>query len=617
MANMTTSIVMQLVDRVTSPVRRITQSLRGISARAGLSRLGQQAQQVGSRLGVVTREALALGRRLGTLGAVIGAGSLFGLARMVPAMTKASDEIRLSAQRLGVGTTALQEWMYVARQFGVDNGMLVRSMQTLQVNTDEFIMTAKGPAADAFKRLGIDYKQIRQTKGNADKLFALVADHLRNVKNSAERQNIAQALFGGGGRQLAGMVAASKKEIEEMKATAHEVGAVLTDEQIAQAKEYNDGMDDLGLRLAGIRDTIVGGLLPAINEWVKRLNDWVSANRALIATRVEAWLRTVWGAAQAVGAGVRYAADMVGGFGNLALWLAGFVAIRLVIALGLAVASTIKLGWALIVTAGRGVMFLGSGLLGLTKSLLGLAARAIPAVIAGIRAVSVAFLTTPIGWIVGGIALVAGAAYLIYKNWDGVSAWFSAMWERIKAFFSQGPVEVAKQLLAFSPAGLIYTHWDGITQWASGLWSDVKKVFSEGIDGVFGVFETKSLVDTGTKWVGGLWDGIKSRWDQLTAWLRNKVDELTGWMPDWARDKLGLGSMQMPQASGSPEARLGAPVANANTPVAAAVAQRSRVDVGGRLKIQVDSEGRARVKEARSSGGLGFDVDSGVLGVAG
>lgn len=616
MANMTTSIVMQLVDRVTSPVRRITQSLRSISARAGLSRLGQQAGRVGVQLGRATREALALGRRLGTLGAILGAGSLFGLARMVPAMTKASDEIRLSAQRLGVGTTALQEWMYVARQFGVDNGMLVRSMQTLQVNTDEFIMTAKGPAADAFKRLGIDYKQIRQTKGNADKLFALVSDHLRNIKNAAERQNIAQALFGGGGRQLAGMLAAGKDEIADMKATAHEVGAVLTDEQIRQAKEYNDGMDDLGLRMAGIRDTIVGGLLPAINEWVKGLNDWVSANKALIATRVEAWLKTVWGAVKTVGAVIGRVADAVGGFGNLLLWIAGFAAIRFLFAMTMAAIETVKFGRILIMSAGRGVMFLGSGLLGLTKTMLGMAARAIPAVIAGIRAVSVAFLTTPIGWIVGGIALVAGAAYLIYKNWDGVSAWFSAMWERIKAFFSQAPIEIAKQLLAFSPAGLIYTHWDGITQWATSLWADVKKVFSSGIDGVFGIFETKSLVDTGTKWVGGLWDGIKSRWDQLTGWLRTKVDELTGWMPDWARDKLGLGSMRMPEASGSPEARLGPPVASGGASVAAA-SQRSRVDVGGRLKIQVDSEGRARVKEARSSGGLGFDVDSGVLGVAG
>ena len=42
----------------------------------------------------------------------------------------------------------------------------------------------------------------------------------------------------------------------------------------------------------------------------------------------------------------------------------------------------------------------------------------------------------------------------------------------------------------------------------------------------------------------------------------------------------------------------------------------ARADVGGELRIVVDSEGRPRVTEARRNGGMDFDVESGVLGVA-
>lgn len=42
----------------------------------------------------------------------------------------------------------------------------------------------------------------------------------------------------------------------------------------------------------------------------------------------------------------------------------------------------------------------------------------------------------------------------------------------------------------------------------------------------------------------------------------------------------------------------------------------ARADVGGELRIVIDSQGRPRVTEARRNGGLDFEVDSGVLGVA-
>ncbi len=57
---------------------------------------------------------------------------------------------------------------------------------------------------------------------------------------------------------------------------------------------------------------------------------------------------------------------------------------------------------------------------------------AIPKVITGIRVMSIAMMTTPIGLIVGGIALAAG---LVIANWEKVKSVFMTIWEPIKPYW--------------------------------------------------------------------------------------------------------------------------------------------------------------------------------------
>jgi len=262
----------------------------------------------------------------------------------------------------------------------------------------------------------------------------------------------------------------------------------------------------------------------------------------------------------------------------------------------------------------------------MARGLVALATRAVPAAIAGIRALSLALLTTPIGWIISGVAALAGAVYLIYRNWDGIAEWFGNLWQGVKGFFSRGAGEIAADLVAWTPAGLIYRHWGGITEWFSGMWGGIKGYFSQGIgqvakdllafspaallmkgiDAVFELFGARPLTEMGQEWIGGLWDGVSAQWSNLTGWLSERITGLIEWMPDWVKDRLGIGGMEAPMPTGAPvaENRRGA------------MPGPQRADVGGELRIVVDSEGRPRVTEARRNGGMDFDVESGVLGVA-
>lgn len=77
----------------------------------------------------------------------------------------------------------------------------------------------------------------------------------------------------------------------------------------------------------------------------------------------------------------------------------------------------------------------------------------------GIKLMRLAFLATPVGWIVAGIGLVIAAGVALYKNWDKVKKFASKMWSGIKKIFS------------------------GLGKWFSGLfsslWKKIKGFFSK------------------------------------------------------------------------------------------------------------------------------------------
>ncbi|MBS8268592.1 hypothetical protein DYI26_07600 [Halomonas litopenaei] len=64
------------------------------------------------------------------------------------------------------------------------------------------------------------------------------------------------------------------------------------------------------------------------------------------------------------------------------------------------------------------------------------------------------------------VAALAAGAYLVYGNWDSISAWFCERWNDIKAAFSGGIGSVMRLLANWSPLGLL---WRGISSALNAL----------------------------------------------------------------------------------------------------------------------------------------------------
>ena len=122
-----------------------------------------------------------------------------------------------------------------------------------------------------------------------------------------------------------------------------------------------------------------------------------------------------------------------------------------------------------------------------------------------------ALLMNPIGI---AITVIAGAAFLIYKYWEPIKAFFVGLWSDVKTAFAGGFTGINSLIADWSPLGLFYRAFAGVLGWFgvalparftdfaagirgrlakglaplagffTGIWSHIKTAFAGGIGGV-------------------------------------------------------------------------------------------------------------------------------------
>lgn len=125
-----------------------------------------------------------------------------------------------------------------------------------------------------------------------------------------------------------------------------------------------------------------------------------------------------------------------------------------------------------------------------------------------------ALLMNPIGLT---ITAIAGAAYLIYRYWEPLCAFFSGVWAQIKTAFDGGLAGITGLIYDWSPLGVFYRAFASVMDW-------------------FGIELPASFSEFGSNLLNSLIDGILN----ALPFLKDAIAQIKDQIPDWAKSTLGI-----------------------------------------------------------------------------
>jgi len=276
MAN-TLEFTARMEDEASARLRALNGEVARVSGTAGASAAQFHKMDGGMRgigIGAVAAGA-AIGIGLSSLGSDVlnfGKQAIFTFANL-------GSEIYDMSQRTGLSAESLTELKFAAEQSGSSlEGMEVglRKLGIALTNAAD----GSQEAIDKFTNIGLAVTDFAG-KSVSDSLD-LVLGKLAEMPAGFERSSAAVELFGKTGTSILPMLADGTAGLAEMRAKAHELGVVLSDEAAAKADLLGDKLDEAKTRVRGLSLEIGAKLTPyliaAVNGF-QQLTTWLENNR--------------------------------------------------------------------------------------------------------------------------------------------------------------------------------------------------------------------------------------------------------------------------------------------------------------------------------------------------
>lgn len=224
--------------------------------------------------------------KLGAAGAA-AAGTVFAWTKLT---AQAGDEALATSQKLGLSVEKLTAMQYAAKLSNVETGTFNTGLRFLSKNMDD-ASKGTGDAGQAFKKLGVQFKDGNGGLLATDQVLIQLADKFQKMPNGAAKTATAMNLFGKAGADLIPLLNEGSDGIQKMMTRADELGVTMSTELAQAGDDFNDSMDELLGGLTGLRNMVGSQLIPLLTPIVKAITNWVVANRKLIATKLEVFMK--------------------------------------------------------------------------------------------------------------------------------------------------------------------------------------------------------------------------------------------------------------------------------------------------------------------------------------
>lgn len=369
--------ITQRLDQFHKPFRQLTGAFRVLMEKSGLKGIGLALKDVG-------RTALDIGRTL-TFGL---AGAAASAAVLVIGLTRSAKGVGDLSARLNISARTLQAWTYGFDRANVAPEAFSASLETLSKNLGD-AKAGIGRALPIFRGLGIDPRRFRTVA----ELLPVLANRLSRISDPVKRAALAERLLGDAGSAMAVALAKGPKVLREMEAAAAKAGAIIDDETIKRASEFDDTLQSVFTTLKATGASVLGQLYPALMKIAQALQASVVAHLPQIREfaakfgeklpgyidRTLKVLRALGGIMSSLGRGIEWLNDHIGTTATVLTVVATTIGGSLTAALVKLSAQLVRLG------------------------------------------ITFALAFPEVALIVAAIAAVVAAGWWLYSNWDKVS----------------------------------------------------------------------------------------------------------------------------------------------------------------------------------------------------
>lgn len=291
--------------------------------------------------------------------------SIFGFVKL---SANAGEEAGKLSEKFGISTQAFQELQFAAKS---EAQALTASLGIFSKN----IIAAKdGTDAQsaAFKRLGVSIKDPNGKLKSTEQLIIEAADGFSKMENGAVKTSTAMDLFGRSGADLLPFLNQGSAEISRLRQEAVDAGAVLSDDAIAGAQNFNDSLDDLINTIKGVGASFAADLFIPVSDILKQFKTFIIQNRKLIGSRINQFIS---GMASFLMIAVKFATELTSAIIGLTEVFGGLGNVLKIVGIGFALFTAGK------VLFGIGSLILAIGRLGDMFTLLNAKALLIPILI--------------------------------------------------------------------------------------------------------------------------------------------------------------------------------------------------------------------------------------------
>lgn len=344
-------------------------------------------------------------------------------------------------------------------------------------------------AADALAQLNV---QTKDAQGNLRPMADILAElNTKTAKmGNTQRTGLFKAIAGE--EAFSSLQALTKQagtgELQKLISTlqhssgeAAKTAKVMSDNAAGDLQSLYSATQDVAIGISDLNKGSLRELIQSVTAAVRGIGQWVKENPKLAGTLTRI-------------------AAITGGL------LLAFSALSLTVAALLGPFAILRWTFSMVGLQGGGLI----------SVLFRLGRVALPLVGNAILWIGRALMMNPIGL---AITAIAGAAYLIYRNWQPIKAFFLGLWQQVKAAFDGGLAGIGQLLINWSPLGLLYS---GIQKALSALGINLPPKFTE----------------FGSNLINGAINGITNKLKELKSTIVNAASSASRWF----KEKLGIHS---------------------------------------------------------------------------